>query len=242
MTIIRVVDLETTDVAPPSDGTAGVCEIGFCDVQLIGEGWRVLGGEAVFVHPGCPIPPQASAIHQIVDDDVAEAETWPAAALSILEPCRDGMPITAFAAHKASFERQWLDGLVTKPWICTYKAALRLWPDAPAHGNQALRHWQGPHGLNRTVADIAHRAWPDAYVTAHLLRDMLNDGAQVEDLIRWTDEPALLKKIGFGKHRGALWSEVPIDYLAWVRLQDFDEDVLFTAGVELERRSQGVPK
>ena len=237
---IRVVDLETTGTEPPQEdgGISGVCEIGFCDLTRSDErGWTVLGGYSEFIHPGCAIPPEASAIHQIVDRDVEHAETWPAGALKILS----NPVVDVFAAHQVKFERQWLDGLIEKPWICTYKAALRLWPEAPAHGNQVLRHWQGPRGLDRIVADISHRAWPDAYVTAHLLRDMLNDGASVEQLIEWTAKPALLKKVNFGKHRGALWKDVPTDYLMWVLAQDFDEDTMFTAGSELERRSRPAP-
>lgn len=229
---IRVVDLETTGLEPP----ASVCEIGFCDVIGHEGHWHVAGGYSAFANPGCEIPPEASAIHQIVWRDVKEAPSWPTGALKIL----DNPAVNLFAAHQARFERQWLDKLVRKPWICTYKAALRLWPEAPGHSNQVLRHWIKPRGLDRTVGDIAHRAWPDAYVTAHLLRDMLNEGeASVEQLIAWTERPALLKKVHFGKHRGARWTDVPNDYLEWVLVNIEDnEDVIFTARSELERRRQ----
>lgn len=120
-------------------------------------------------------------------------------------------------------------------WICTFKCALRLWPDAPSHSNQALRYWLDPVGLDRAIASRSHRALPDAYVTAFLLREMLRE-ATVEQLVAWTREPALLTKIAFGKHRGKRWAEVDAGFLRWILTKDFDEDVLLTARAELARR------
>jgi len=121
------------------------------------------------------------------------------------------------------------------PFVCTYKAALRLWRDAPAHSNQALRYWRRPAGLDRAEAAVSHRAYPDAYVTAFHLRDMLAL-APLEDLIRWTDEPALQVRCHIGKWRGHLWSEVDLGFLEWVSVRDFDEDVLFTVHHEIDLR------
>ena len=113
--------------------------------------------------------------------------------------------------------------------ICTYRCALRVWPEAPAHGNQALRYWLKPKGLNAKIANLSHRALPDAYVTALILCELLNQ-ATVENLIAWTTEPALLPRITFGRHRGSSWSEVPQDYFGWiVDRSDLGEDVKFTA-------------
>ena len=40
---------------------------------------------------------------------------------------------------------------------------------------------------------------------------------------RWSSGPALLAKVGFGKHRGKRWSEVPADYLQWLVKSDMDD-------------------
>jgi hypothetical protein len=50
-----------------------------------------------------------------------------------------------------------------------------------------------PKGLDPTVANMAHRALPDAYVTALILRELL-DSATVEGLTAWTREPVLLPR------------------------------------------------
>lgn len=196
------------------------------------------------VNPGHPIPPETSAIHHIIDEDVAHQAAWPVAALPIIAPLHlEGNwikpePIVAFAAHNAKFERQWITDDLTsgRPWICTYKCALRLWPDAPSHSNQTLRYWRKPPGLDREIANVAHRAGPDAYVSAHLLAQMLTE-APLDSLIQWTSEPALLIRCHIGKERGKLWSDVDSGFLRWLLDKDFDEDVKFTARHHLELKA-----
>lgn len=238
--IIRVVDVETTGLEPPE---AAICEIGFCDLRstandlaLSPTDWEVIGGFGTLVNPGRPIPPEVSAVHHIIDEDVAAATPWELAAASIIEP---GNRIDAFAAHSAKFELKFIgpDLLAGRPLICTYKAALRLWPDAPSHSNSALRYWKRPVGLVRETADRPHRAFPDAYVTAFLLRDLLQV-ASVEQLVEWSTQPALQVRCHIGAWRGKKWTEVDDGFLYWVSQRDFDEDVLFTVRHEMERRDK----
>jgi len=240
--LIRIFDLETTGFEPPH----GVCEVAFVNiastmVDLVGDpaGWIVENGINVWLcNPGQPIPPVTSAVHHIIDEDVATLGPYDAIVQDICssKPNDGGRQI--FAAHNAKFEQQWLTPDLTGPadWICTYKCALRLWPEAPAHSNQALRYWRRPEGLDRQIANFAHRAGPDAYVTAFLLRDMLNDGARIEDLVKWSSEPALQVTCHIGKYRGTPWREVDSGFMYWVRERDFGEDVHFTIDTELERR------
>jgi len=243
--IVRVFDLETTGFTPPEHSP---CEIAYCDLtsghpDLAGEpaDWQVEEGGFWLCNPGRPIPPETSAIHHIIDEDVAGRMLWLEILDYILGPYVN-TPI-AYAAHNAKFERQWITDELTAgpdgkpaPWICTYKCALRLWPDAPGHSNQALRYWRKPQGLDRTIADRAHRAYPDAYVTAFLLRDML-ELTTIEQLIEWSNQPALLTKIPFGDLRGQPWSEADEGLLHWILRKDFNEDVHFTARAELEKRA-----
>ena len=69
---------------------------------------------------------------------------------------------------------------------------------------------------------------PDAYVTAHILREVLNY-VSVDQLISWSRQPVLLANVKFGKHRGMKWLDVPDDYFDWIISKgDFDEDVMRT--------------
>ena len=62
-----------------------------------------------------------------------------------------------------------------------------------------------------------------------ILRELLKL-ASVDDLIMWSQQPVLLPRVCFGKHKGLVWSELPIDYLDWiVEKSDLNEDVKFTA-------------
>lgn len=228
MTRVRVIDIESSGDAPEPD-KHGIVEFGWCDVGDSGA-WGVGEPHSVLLHPGRPIPPEISAIHHIIDRDVEGCPNWRDELQNLLmqEPRPD-----AFAAHWAKFERQWITDTWTGglPWICTLKVAYRMWKDAPSFSNQALRYWRNPAGLDRAKASPAHRAGPDAYVTAHHLRDMLSaPGVLLEHLVKVSSKPSLLPKVTFGKHYGLKWDAVPRGYLEWVVEQKgMDEDVRFTA-------------
>lgn len=230
---IRVVDLETTGF----DSTDSIVEIGAVD--LIGEDVVLVGAQ--LFRPPQPIPPQASAIHHITDDHVGLCPAVDEYLPQFMDHGRSS-GVEVFCSHNWRFEAQWLEGLLDgRPAICTYKAALRVWPDAPAHSNQALRYWLKPSGLDDQIANVAHRALPDAYVTAMLLRALLKH-ATVEELIAWTTQPILLQRVNFGRHRGSPWADVPTDYLHWiVERSDQNEDVKFTARHHIQARQGHLP-
>ena len=233
--IVRVVDLETTGSAPPAHG---VLEIGWQDVALGEDGrWELWeqGGQR-FVNPGRPIPPITQAVHHILDEWVADQPLWQDVARPVLDPWPRRL---ALAAHRADFEQQFCTPNLTHgaEWICTWKCALRLWPDSPAFSNQVLRYWRKPAGMDHERGLPAHRAFPDAYVTAFHLRDMLNE-ASLAQLIEWSRQPGLLPRVRFGTDRGKSWNEITEISLNGF-LGDRDPDVRFTAETEIARRRGG---
>ncbi len=234
---LRVIDLETTG---DSLRNGGVVEVGWQDLAPDADGrWALRGGpESRLVQPGCPISAVTSAVHHIVDEDVAGAPAWTALAPQILQ----GEGVVALAAHRAAFEKRWCLPRLTgrARWICTYKCALRLWPDAPSHSNQGLRYWRRPPGLHRATGLPAHRAGPDAYVTAHHLRDMLAE-ASVSQLLAWSEQPALLVRVPTGALRGRRWDELDNAQLDRMLGGEWGQnpDMLFTARQEQARRGGG---
>lgn len=234
--IVRVVDLETTGSQPWAHG---VCEIGWQDVVEDATGAWHIGDRrgAILTHPGRAIPPVTAAIHHIIDSDVVDAPRFRDAAPEIL---RTGAPI-ALTAHRAAFEERWCTPELTggRPWICTWKCALRVWPAAPSFSNQVLRYWRMPAGLDRDLGLPVHRAGPDAYVTAHHLRDMLAV-VPVEQLIAWSAEPALLPRVPFGPNKGKAWADLDGDTLA-AATGDRDADVRYSAANEAARRQACPP-
>lgn len=231
---IRVIDLETAGSGPHD-----VCEIGWQDVLQAPDGvWRV-GDErgARFVNPGRAISPDTMAVHHILDAQVADAPFWKTVAPDILRP--DG-GVLALAAHRAAFEQRYCRPHLTgaADWICTWKCALRVWPELPRFSNQMLRYHRHPEGLVHELGLPAHRALPDAYVTAHHLRDLLN-AASVEELLAWSREPGLLPRVPAGDQRGKAWRDLTDAQLA-ILAGDRDTDVRFSAATEVRRRD-GAP-
>lgn len=226
--IIRVVDFETTGVAPPAE----VIEVGTCD--LVGPPWEVQAPASRFCRSDL-ITAETRAIHHISPADVADY------------PPFSGVPmdgVVGIAAHHANFEAQWIDELPEGCYlICTYKGALRVWPDAPSHSNQVLRYWLEEQGLTSpdpALCQPAHRAGPDAYATAWLLKALL---AKVtgKELVAWTAEPALLPRITIGKERGKKWDEVDGGFLSWMTRQPgMDPDLVWNAKREIARRAAAV--
>lgn len=231
--LFRVVDLETTGLEPPEE----IIEIGTSDV------WWDVEQRVALVAPAQtflfstsrPITPENRAVHHITDAELADEPACTDEALRTILTL--GEPFALVAAN-ASFEQQWLGETVVGParrWICTVKAAARLYPDAESHSNQAVRYRLGLD-LPTELAMPPHRAGPDAFVTANILAEMLRS-TSVSDLVRWTKEPKFLARCPIGKWRGKAWPEIELSYLEWLlRTADMDADVQHAARLEIDRR------
>lgn len=232
MTRFRVIDIETTGTEPPAE----IIEFGRVDVVLDGAATSIEQPMARLYRPLNGIPPETMAVHHITEADFTE-DTPVCTADRLRQAIWGGERLDVLVAHNSEFEQQFVAKEATDslPWICTYKAALRVWGDAPRHGNQVLRYWLGIT-LDPALAMPPHRAGPDAYVTAHILAALLKVTTP-EQLIAWTLEPRLIPTIPFGKHRGLAWPDAPQDYLQWMSVQtDMDRDVVWHAQRELSRR------
>lgn len=225
MTIIRVIDFETTGIEPPD---AEICEVGICDFHL--EDRRV-DAPLSWLCGVRAMPPDVRAIHHI---SLAECIDQPAFAADVMM----APEVTAMAAHNSEFETKFFAQSV--PVICTYKAALRVWPDAPSHSNGALRYWLEDSGkitIDHEKTQPAHRAGPDAYVTAHILLALIDAGTTGRDMVKWTKEPRLLPRCPLGKFRGKPWSEVEDGFLGWMlRQPTMEADLKWNAEREIARR------
>lgn len=234
--LFLIVDLETLEEKPP----AAVIEYGWTSLGLYHDdpperntAWGPLEGEELFGIPeGQTMCPKNQAVHHISpelikDMPLFDAQEWVnGIALS---------DVDYMVAHNAAFEQQWL--ITDLPWICTYKCALRAWPDAPSHSNQALKYYLGHE--DRPSYYPPHRALPDAKVTALHLRSLLKS-YDVETLVQWSREPRLITKFTFGKHNGTALVDVPSDYLSWIVSPKFDSDdadLKFWCAAELDRRN-----
>ncbi len=229
--LIRVIDFETTGTEPPAE----VVEVGFCDLHGDESGRWAIGQHGSWLCGVDAIPPEVRAIHHIRVSDVAGLAPFDCAGLWAM--AADDQ-VDVVAAHNMEFEAKFL-GEAARPLLCTYKAALRVWPAAPSHSNGALRYWLEDQGLIEPLHEKTlppHRAGPDAYVTAHLLQALLTLHTAAE-MIRWTKEPRLLPTCPIGKFRGKPWAEVEAGFLDWMLAQaSMEPDLKWNARRELERR------
>lgn len=229
--ILRVIDFETTGTEPPAE----VCEVGLCDYEVE---TRTIGEPKAWLCGVKSMPPEVRAIHHIA---LAECE---GKAPFDFKAMYEGIAPAAIVAHNAEFETKFFEAHL--PVVCTYKVALRVWPDAPSHSNGALRYWledQGKIAPDHALTQPAHRAGPDAYVTAHILRALFEAGATGKEMVAWTKEPRLLPKCPLGKFRGKPWSEVEAGFLGWMlRQPTMEADLKWNAEREIARRAEGAKK
>ncbi|HEX9430805.1 MAG TPA: exodeoxyribonuclease X, partial [Candidatus Bathyarchaeia archaeon] len=133
----------------------------------------------------------------------------------------------------AAFDRRFMD-FGECPWACTYKLAMVVYPNAPSHKNQVLRYFLNLQKLVHANAVFAHRALYDSEVTTYLFQHLLGRATSeepLEGMLKVSNNPILLKKCRFGKHKDKLWQDVPKDYLDYIinKSSGWDEDTLYTA-------------
>ncbi len=232
MTVITVIDVETTGLTPEADR---VVEIAAVEVRQTVEPsiWLVGAEAASFVNPRIPVPLEATAVHHIVDADLVGAPDLGEAIDRVMTPMwRDTVDV--IAGHNCRFDREFLPPLRDKRWLDTWRCAMHVWPDAPSFGNAVLFYWLGHE---RLPLIRSHSASFDARMTAAILCRLLKERT-VEELLKLSRKAVVLKKVGFGKHFGALWTDVPDSYLSWASgVKDMDPDVKFTIKTEIARRA-----
>lgn len=225
---IRCIDIETTGIDPASDRIVEIASVDVLSDHTIANRRQTL------VSPGVSMPALASAVHHLIDEDLANAPPIEA----VIEQFKGA---DAYVAHNCAFERAFLGRFMGKAtWICTYRCALRVWPDLPSHGNQALRYQLGlanPLGVDRKTL-VPHRALSDAIVTAAIFVELVK-WAKWSDLVQWSAEPPLLTVLGFGRYRGERFDAVPEDYLQWIAEgeNELREEVKFSARYWLRQRT-----
>lgn len=226
-----VVDLELTD-REPSKAHVVEAAVVLCTPD------QFVGSMTWLVKPPVSIPPETSAVHHIVDEDVALQQPWDVISQRVGAVMRVN-PTAIMVAHNADCERAVLETLVPgHRWICTYKAAMRIWPNAPSFSNEGLRYYLKLPDLGRKFHQRPHSAKHDAIVTSQILTRLLYEETTVDELVAWTNEPALHPRCPIGQYRNLPWDEVPTDFLQWILYKAYDmrEDIKFCARKEMQRR------
>lgn len=250
MTLIRVIDFETSD---DEEHDGKIIEAGWTDILYTIESGKVetfIGQSPQSVLYGLPegeqIHPRAQQVHHIHHSTLISIPPYDADSSRWLSHnAKDDRPVDIFAAHNSKFEEGFIRphlGISCPPFICTLKCARHIFPGAESFSLQYLYydlHLQRhvPHILAPNLP--AHRAGPDAFITALLLKDiLLFSGQTPESLISFTLAPTHYPTCPIGKHKGKRWSEVPTSYLTWMKnAPDMEPDIKAAAITELNSRT-----
>jgi DNA polymerase III subunit epsilon len=167
------------------------------------------------INPGFPIPAEATAIHHITNEMVAEAPRFDTIAKEFCEFCDGEVVLIAhnndgFDYHflKAEYER---NGMSLPAWkfLDSLKWARRYRADLPRHSLQFLREIYGIEANN------AHRALDDVIIM-HQVFSFMTDDLLIEDIYTLINRPKILHHMPFGKYQGTPLKNLPRDYVKWL--------------------------
>lgn len=169
-----------------------------------------------FVNPGCPIPPESTAITSITDAMVADAPNFAIVGTQFIEFC--GPDVVLIAHNNDRFDKLFLEaesarsGLVMPSWkyLDTLKWSRKYRSDLPSHALQSLREVYG------FEANQAHRALDDV-MTLYRIFSVMIDDLSVEQALDLLNQTTDLNRMPFGKYQGRLLSEVPPEYIDWLK-------------------------
>lgn len=167
------------------------------------------------LNPGCPIPPETTAIHNITDAMVASAPTFGQVVEEFMTFCEGN--VILIAHNNDSFDIHFMReefarcGKPMPAWkfLDSLKWSRRYRPDLPRHTLQFLRESYG------IVANNAHRALDDVIVLHKVFSQMIDD-ISIHDAFMLLNRPRALHHMPFGKHQGTPIKNLPKDYVAWL--------------------------
>lgn len=204
-------DTETTGIRPEKDR---IVEIAAFD-PLNNKRLELL------VNPGLSIPEEATAIHGITNEMVQGAPTFAEAGQAFIDFCSG--PCVLIAHNNDNFDKHFLThegkrhALTFPEWpmLDSLKWARKYRPDLPRHSLQFLRQIYG------VAENKAHRALDDVLVLHQVFSIMIDDLPleTVIELLGKGGDSALPEVMPFGKHQGKSLSEIPSDYILWLKDQ-----------------------
>lgn len=167
------IDFETTGPDPLTCAPVQVAAVRF------ERGGKESSSFEALLNPGCPISPEATAIHHITDEMVAASRTLVDHRAMLAKVCNGAVPV----AYNASFDRTILHRYLTDESVPAFDPA-QLWicPLTIVRDVDRFERGAGRHKLvtacqRRLVClDDAHNALSDARATGLLLLYMLDRG------------------------------------------------------------------
>lgn len=234
-------DTETTGVDP---ATAELIELAVIRVFFDSEGYEVGRFASVRRYqPHNPIPPEASAVHDIIDDDVADRPYFGPEYENDVDDFRlihnlfDSDLIVAhnlpydvailsryYPEHMKKFEPEGMH-------VDTLRLAKHFYPGIESHAMKAMRYRFGFDKMAGRRLE-SHSALDDTKMLEYFMTMVSGTfplmgpftKAWWEAMAKQSDQPVMVQIFPFGKHRGELIDNLVQDdlqYIAWCMKQDW---------------------
>lgn len=192
---------------------------------------------SVLINPGIKIPIEAMTVHHITDEMLKDAPSFTEAFMDFIDESwfdddlyfvahnsRYDLEVLRKEIEDSDIEEEMKEMLLTGPfspnrWICTLRLAKHIIPpDAYENGTQ-YSLWFLTYFLGLKVPNDVepHRAGCDTVVCGQLFEYLFAASGceSIEELVELERSSILTRMWPFGKHKGKLISETPLDYIVW---------------------------
>ena len=163
-------------------------------------------------NPGKPIELGALATHHIYDEELIQCP--PAKSFSLPND------VEYIIGHNIDYDWNVIDQPNIRR-ICTLALARKVWNSIDAYSQSALLYFIDRDNA-RDILKKAHSAETDVRICATILEKICIelDVSSFEHLWELSEDARTPTVMPFGKHKGTLITDIPIDYKKWLLSQD----------------------
>ena len=163
-------------------------------------------------NPGKPIELGALATHHIYDEELIQCP--PAKSFSLPSD------VEYIIGHNIDYDWNVIDQPNIRR-VCTLALARKVWSSIDAYSQSALLYFIDRDNA-RDILKKAHSAETDVRICATILEKICIelDISSFEHLWESSEDARTPTVMPFGKHKGTLITDIPIDYKKWLLNQD----------------------
>lgn len=209
MSSYYILDTETAGLQ------GGVCEIAYLELD---DDLDVVSEFCTRVNPERPIDPGATLVHGITNEDVADCPTL----ATVADFCFNG-PIRMMAYNLPFDRRMVAPHIKVSEGMCILQMSRKHITGTTNHKLEVL---QKELALSEQKS---HSALGDVHTTREVLLYILKLlDTDFQTVWARAQEPQLIHKMTFGKHKGKTIAGLPADYRAWLLTQEIDNNLRYT--------------
>ena len=231
---LAVLDTETTGV----DDTADIIEFSISFPMGSGETIQEIANFTDRYKPIQDVPPEASAIHFITNEDLVDCGAYTDSVPTINELMSTRR---FFVGHNVSFDRLKLienhdrsgqpmpaELQDEDAWICTLRFAKKMFGEDLSFKNFTLTYLWFKFELYKecNYQIKPHSAEDDVFMCYKVLEKLLEISVEAgiidtsydigSQIVNYCNQPTEFKVMPFGKHKGMPMNELPLNYMEWM--------------------------